>query len=158
MQGGQRNSTTTRAHTVLARIAAAILVVAIVADAAGLLTNRVVLWAAGARLITVAVALAALALVAGVIARRLGAWRITGCALAIFLLAVARYVRGHPEVRPDPPIFLAEIVAGLALLGLLRLASRYPVGQGFAFARAEPPRRGEPLGQRSDAKESSSSP
>lgn len=123
MQGGERRSIATRAHAVLSYTAAVVLLAGVAADTAGLALHRTSLWAAGSHLVTAGIALAIIAALAGAFAlsRRRGiAIHSAAALLAILLLALARWVRGHPEVQPDPPIFAAEIVAAVIVLMLLR--------------------------------------
>lgn len=120
-------------HAVLSHAAAALVLAAIALDAAGLAADETRLWSAGAHLLAAGILLAiAAALTRAVahralprpLARRRAAIHGILTATAILLLALARWVRGHPEVRPDAPIFAAELVAGVTLLALRRRGRR----------------------------------
>jgi hypothetical protein len=100
-----------------------------VADVAGLRLDRPGLWVAGAGLLLVAAGLGAAAVGASLLRpvradRRRPADRLaTGAAvLAVPLLGLARWVRGHPEVAPDPPLVAAAVFGAALLGGLARRA------------------------------------
>lgn len=109
----------------LTAAAAACLAVAVVMDGGGLAGGQVQLWTVGAWLHLAAAVLAPTALVVGaarlVLPARGGAPRrlvapLAALAVAGSLLALGRWIRGHPAVPPDPPILAAEIAALLVLL------------------------------------------
>jgi uncharacterized membrane protein len=129
-----RGSLPNRMHAVLSYAAAAFVLAGVVLDASGLAAAETRLWAAGARLVAAGCVLAIPAALTGVAAqrsfprtpaRRSATVHGILTVAAVLLLALARWVRGHPEVRPDPPIFVAEVVAGVALLALLRRGRRH---------------------------------
>lgn len=118
----------------LLMVAAAVLLWAVLAaDVAGVALQRPALWTAGAHLALPGVALG-VAGGAGWLAPRLAPARGTGAgsrgrgpklafALALALFALARWVRGHPAVPPDPPVIGVEAI-GAALLALALTRSR----------------------------------
>ena len=113
-------------HNVPGIGAAALLVAAPPLDLVGLAVGRTGVWEAGAHALTAGVlaGLAAVALgfapyralPAPSPARRRSARHAAIALFAIALAAIARWVRGHPEVPPDLPIVGAECVAAAVIL------------------------------------------
>jgi uncharacterized membrane protein len=113
-------------HNVPGIAAAALLVAAPPLDLVGLTVGRTGIWEAGAHALTVGVvtgiAAAALgfapyrAVPAHSPARRRSARHAAVALFAIALAALARWVRGHPEVPPDLPIVGAECMAAAVIL------------------------------------------
>jgi hypothetical protein len=105
--------------------AAGCVAAALLLDATGLALDAASLWRVGSWLHFAAVVLASaglvvagvrwLAVVAGADSRG-GLASLAALAAACALLAIGRWIRGHPAVPPDPPILFA---AGCALLLLL---------------------------------------
>lgn len=105
---------------------AALLGAALAGDLTGLAFQRPALWIAAAHLALAGVVLGvagaaarlALRLAPRAAAEPFGSGR-RGFALAaaLALFALARWVRGHPAVPPDPPVIGAEMI-GVALLAL----------------------------------------
>jgi uncharacterized membrane protein len=115
-----------RLHDVPGTLAAALLVAAPVLDVLGLASGRSGVSAVGALALgagTIAGVVAAAAGLAPYVAlpprwrdRRRAARHAAAALFALALCALARWVRGHHEVPPDPPIVAAECVAAAIVL------------------------------------------
>ncbi|MDQ3389389.1 MAG: hypothetical protein M3483_07800 [Gemmatimonadota bacterium] len=111
-----------RVHRALRILTATVLAAALTFDLLGIALEREGMWTAGHSLLTAGIALALFAVgLRGLLAsqRYAPGWRRTVLLplLPISLLALARWVRGAPEVAPDPPVLLAEAL-GVILLAI----------------------------------------
>lgn len=121
-------------------------------DLAGVLTDRPRLWAAGGRLAGFGLVVTVLWL--GVHAAR--AWmrpgrvpslgsrpptaRLFSMLFALALFALARWVRGAPEVPPERVLFAVQALALIGLLGVAVSSRRYSQTSGAHAASARPDR------------------
>jgi uncharacterized membrane protein len=101
----------------LTGVPAVLLCAALTADLAGVALRRPALWSVAAHLALAGVVLGVLGAAAWLRLSGRSGWRGLALALALALFALARWVRGHPAVPPDPPVIGAEVI-GIALLAL----------------------------------------
>ncbi|MGH7504564.1 MAG: hypothetical protein ACRELX_02895 [Longimicrobiales bacterium] len=126
-----------RAVAAMRRLPGILLVAGAALDLIGRAVTVEMLWVAGAHLLTAGVLLAIPAAIVVLaahfrlprysVARRRATWAavLNGTAVAVF--ALARWLRGHPEIPPDPPILAAEVIAALVMVAVaVRLRARSP--------------------------------
>ena len=134
-------------HAFLSHFPTAFLIGGTAFDAGGLALARPLWWIAGAHLIYAGVATGAiaalagfadhLALPAGSPERRRSATHAALNLTALALFALARWVRGHPEIPPDPPIIAAEALAAVLVLIATVLGSRLVFGDRVVARESE---------------------
>jgi uncharacterized membrane protein len=136
-----RDSAAKRAHALVGYTLAALVTAAVAADVAGIAAGAVVGWVIGAHLLTASLVVAVPAALPGLLrhrtlprsrGRRRSAVHGILVFAPLFLLALARWLRGHPEVPPDPPILAAELVAAVLVAGGVvagrRIGERHAAG------------------------------
>lgn len=126
-------------HAVPALVSAGCLIAAPILDLVGRVSGWSGLWTAGSHVLSAGAVVGVVAVASGGLAhralpkasaaRRRSARHAALTFVALALLMLARWVRGHPGVPPDPPVVAAEAIAA----GLVLIAS---VG-GFRLRRAE---------------------
>lgn len=131
MVSGMRTTAASDVPRILTGVAAACAGAAACVDLVGLAAGSAAIWGVGSWLHLGAAAVLGLALVAagGLAAMRVAHRRSPGVApravvavLAFTLLALGRWIRGHPGVPPDLPIVVATAVAAALLIAVARRA------------------------------------